>query len=73
MKITVPELSLVLLIGPSGCGKSTFARSISSRPRFCRPTTAADWLRTTKTTRPSPKEAFEILHFIARKRLALGG
>lgn len=26
MKITVPELSLVLVIGPSGCGKSTFAR-----------------------------------------------
>jgi len=26
MKITIPELSLVLLIGPSGCGKSTFAR-----------------------------------------------
>jgi 3' terminal RNA ribose 2'-O-methyltransferase Hen1 len=26
MKITIPELSLVLLVGPSGCGKSTFAR-----------------------------------------------
>ena len=26
MKITIPELSLVVLIGPSGCGKSTFAR-----------------------------------------------
>jgi protein phosphatase len=25
VKITVPELSLVLLIGPSGSGKSTFA------------------------------------------------
>ena len=24
--ITLPELSLVVLIGPSGCGKSTFAR-----------------------------------------------
>ena len=27
MKITIPELSLVLLIGPSGSGKSTFART----------------------------------------------
>src|SRR5581483_4256023 len=27
VKITVPELSLVLLIGPSGSGKSTFAAS----------------------------------------------
>src|SRR5262245_50757172 len=26
MKLTIPELSLVLLVGPSGCGKSTFAR-----------------------------------------------
>ena len=72
MKITIPELSLVLLIGPSGSGKSTFARThfkptevLSSD--FCRA-----WLRTMKTTRPSTGEAFEILHFIARKRLALG-
>lgn len=27
MKITIPELSLVVLIGPSGCGKSSFARA----------------------------------------------
>ena len=26
MKLTIPELALVVLIGPSGCGKSTFAR-----------------------------------------------
>jgi ABC-type phosphate transport system ATPase subunit len=26
MKITIPKLSLVVLIGPSGSGKSTFAR-----------------------------------------------
>ena len=25
-KLTIPELSLVVLVGPSGCGKSTFAR-----------------------------------------------
>jgi len=27
MKLTIPELSLVVLIGPSGCGKSSFARA----------------------------------------------
>src|SRR5687767_11261007 len=26
VKITIPELALVVLIGPSGCGKSTLAR-----------------------------------------------
>jgi protein phosphatase len=26
MKLSIPELSLVVLIGPSGSGKSTFAR-----------------------------------------------
>jgi ABC-type ATPase involved in cell division len=26
VKISIPELSLVLLVGPSGCGKSSFAR-----------------------------------------------
>ena len=26
MTITIPELSLVVLIGPSGCGKSSFAQ-----------------------------------------------
>src|SRR5216683_4165630 len=26
MKITIPELSLVVLVGPSGAGKSTFVR-----------------------------------------------
>jgi len=27
LKLTIPELSLVVLVGPSGSGKSTFART----------------------------------------------
>jgi protein phosphatase len=72
VKITIPELSLVLLIGPSGSGKSTFARThfkptevLSSD--FCRGLVADNENDQTVTG-----EAFEILHFIARKRLALG-
>ncbi len=71
-KITIPELSLVVLIGPSGCGKSTFARHhfkptevISSD--FCRALVSDD-----ENNQSATKDAFEILHFIAAKRLAAG-
>ncbi len=72
MKITIPELALVVLIGASGSGKSTFARQhflptevVSSD--FCRALIADD----ENDLRVTP-DAFELLHFIAAKRLALG-
>jgi protein phosphatase len=72
VKITIPELSLVVLIGPSGCGKSSFARRhfkttevLSSD--FCRGLVSDD-----ENDQSATKEAFETLHFIARKRLARG-
>jgi protein phosphatase len=72
MKLTVPELCLVVLIGPSGAGKSTFARQhflptevLSSDA--CRALVSDD-ANDQEATRP----AFEVLHFIASKRLAAG-
>ncbi|MBV9228242.1 MAG: polynucleotide kinase-phosphatase [Chloroflexi bacterium] len=72
MKITIPELALVVLIGPSGSGKSTFARKhfkptevISSD--FCRGLVSDD-----ENDQTATKEAFEVLHFVASKRLAAG-
>lgn len=72
MHITLPELSLVLLIGVSGCGKSTFARQhfkptevLSSD--YCRALVADD-----ENDQTATPDAFEILNFIARKRLAAG-
>jgi protein phosphatase len=72
MKITFPELSLILLVGPSGCGKSTFARKhfkptevLSSD--FCRGLVSND-----ENDQSATKEAFELLHFVLRKRLAAG-
>jgi protein phosphatase len=72
MKITVPELSLILLVGPSGCGKSTFARQhfkptevLSSD--YCRGLVSDD-----ENDQTATKEAFEVLNFVARKRLAAG-
>lgn len=70
--LTVPELSLVVLIGASGCGKSTFARTHFGRfetlsSDFCRGLVSSD-----ENDQSSTKDAFEVLHFIAAKRLARG-
>lgn len=72
MKLTIPELSLVVLIGASGCGKSTFARQhfkptevLSSD--YCRGLVSDD-----ENDQAATKDAFDILRFIAAKRLAAG-
>ena len=72
MKLTIPELSLVILIGASGSGKSTFARRhfqqfevISSD--FCRGLVSDD-----ENNQAVSKDAFEVLHFITAKRLEAG-
>lgn len=72
MKLTIPELSLVVLVGPSGCGKSTFAAKhfratevLSSD--FCRGLVSDD-----ENNQAATKDAFEVLHFIAARRLAAG-
>jgi protein phosphatase len=72
MNLSLPELSLVVLIGPSGCGKSTFARKhfkptevISSD--YCRALVSDD-----ENDQTATKEAFEVLHFIVSKRLEKG-
>jgi protein phosphatase len=70
--LTIPELSLVVLVGASGSGKSTFAKShflatevISSD--FCRGLVADD-----ENDQSATPEAFDLLHFIVGKRLAAG-
>lgn len=70
LNITLPEFSLVVLIGVSGSGKSTFARAhflpteiISSD--FCRGLVSDD-----ENSQDATKDAFEVVHFIAGKRLA---
>jgi len=72
MKITVPELSLVVLIGPSGCGKSTFARKHFKQTEIL----SSDYFRglvsDDENDQSATKDAFEALHFVAAKRLAAG-
>ena len=72
MNITIPELSLVVLIGASGSGKSSFARQ-HFRPTevlssdFCRGLVSDD-----ENDQAATNDAFDVLHFIASKRLAAG-
>ena len=72
MNLAIPELSLVVLIGPSGCGKSTFARNhflpteiLSSD--YCRGLVSDD-----ENDQSATAPAFEVLQFIAGKRLQAG-
>lgn len=72
MKISIPELCLVVLIGPSGSGKSTFAKThfkptevISSD--FCRGLVSDD-----ENNQAATKDAFELVHFIGAMRLKAG-
>src|SRR5258708_13358659 len=72
MNVTIPELSLVVLIGPSGSGKSTFAARhflptevISSD--FCRAMVSDD-----ENDLAATAAAFRVLHSIAGERLRSG-
>lgn len=72
MSVKIPNLSLVVLIGPSGSGKSTFARKhflptevLSSD--FCRGLVSDD-----ENSQAATNDAFDVLHYIAGKRLAAG-
>ncbi|MHC4565582.1 MAG: AAA family ATPase [Planctomycetota bacterium] len=72
MNIKIPKLSLVVLIGPSGSGKSTFA----SRHFLPTEVLSSDYCRALVSDDQNDQrvtnEAFEVMHFIARKRLAAG-
>ncbi|ADG76013.1 metallophosphoesterase [Cellulomonas flavigena DSM 20109] len=70
--LTVPDLSLVVLVGVSGSGKSTFAarhfgpfETLSSD--FCRGLVSND-----VTSQDATAAAFDVLHHIAGKRLDAG-
>jgi predicted kinase/protein-S-isoprenylcysteine O-methyltransferase Ste14 len=72
VKITIPAPALVALVGPTGSGKSTFARK-HFRPTevvssdHCRGLVSDD-----ESSQAATGDAFDVLYFIARKRLAAG-
>jgi protein phosphatase len=72
VKLSLPELCLVVLIGPSGSGKSTFARKhfkptevLSSD--YCRGLVSDD-----ENSQDATGDAFDVLHYVAARRLARG-
>lgn len=72
IEISVPEVSLVLLVGASGSGKTRFARAHFGRYE----TISSDECRGLVSNDPNDQSAtqaaFDVLHTIASKRLAAG-
>lgn len=72
MNIDIPELSVVVLIGTSGSGKSSFARKHFRATEIL----SSDWCRglvsDDENDQAATPAAFEVLNFIAAKRLAAG-
>jgi len=72
MLLTIPELSLVVLVGPSGCGKSTFARKHFRPTEVLSSDSFRGMVSDDENDQGATKDAFEVLHFVAAKRLAAG-
>ena len=72
MHLTIPKLSLVVLIGPSGSGKSTFARKHFLPTEVLSSDVCRALVSDEENNQAATNDAFAILHFIAGKRLALG-
>jgi protein phosphatase len=72
MHISIPNLSLVVLIGPSGSGKSTFARKHFLPTEVLSSDACRGMVSDDENNQAVTNDAFEVLHFITAKRLALG-
>jgi len=72
MKLTIPELAIVALVGPSGSGKSSFARKHFRATEVLSSDFYRGLVSDDENNQATTKEAFEVLHFIASKRLAAG-
>ncbi|MCU0708829.1 MAG: AAA family ATPase, partial [Pirellula sp.] len=71
-QIIVPELSVVVLIGASGSGKSTLARRLFAQHEILSSDTFRGWVSNDENNQEATGDAFDVLHYLARKRLARG-
>src|SRR5256712_2734490 len=72
MRIEIPELSLVVLMGPSGSGKSSFARKHFKPTEVLSSDDCRGLVSDDENNQAATNDAFEVLHYIAAKRLARG-
>ncbi len=72
MQINIPELALVVFIGASGSGKSTLARRLFKLTEILSSDTCRGWVSDDENNLEASGDAFDVLHFLARKRLARG-
>jgi polynucleotide kinase-phosphatase len=70
--LKVPELALVVLVGASGSGKSTFARKHFKATEIVSSDACRGLVSDDENNQAATGDAFELLNFIARKRLARG-
>jgi protein phosphatase len=72
MTFEIPQLSLVVLMGPSGSGKSSFARKHFKPTEVLSSDTCRGLVSDDENDQGATRDAFEVLHYIAAKRLAAG-
>src|ERR1700729_4577254 len=72
MKLKIPELAVVALIGPSGSGKSSFARKHFRTTEVLSSDYCRGLVSDEENSQAATNDAFDVLHYIASKRLAAG-
>lgn len=72
MRLKIPDLSLVVLVGPSGAGKSTFAQRHFLPTEVLASDSLRAWVSDVEGDQSATDDAFDVLHFVAGKRLARG-
>ena len=72
MELHIPELALVVLIGPSGSGKSSFARRHFKPTEVLSSDACRGLVSDDENNQEATNDAFDVLHYIAGKRLARG-
>lgn len=72
MEIKVPQLSLIVFVGPSGAGKSTFAKTHFLPQEVVSSDTCRGIVSNDENNQAATQDAFDLLHYIVRKRLKNG-